>query len=58
MFYSPPDYLHALALKEAEATPMRGYTEVRDISGSVQGSCLIMRNLHTAGRTIAYRQSR
>ncbi len=37
MFYSPPDYLHALALKEAEATLMRGYTGVRDISGSVQG---------------------
>lgn len=37
MFYSPPDYLHALALKEAEATLMRGYTGVRDISGSVLG---------------------
>jgi len=37
MFYSPSDYLHALALKEAEATLMRGYTGVRDISGSVQG---------------------
>jgi len=37
MFYSAPEYLHALALKEAEATLMRGYTGVRDISGSVLG---------------------
>lgn len=37
MFNFPLDYLHALALKEAEATLMRGYTGVRDISGSVLG---------------------
>jgi len=37
MFNFPQDYLHALALKEAEATLMRGYTGVRDISGSVFG---------------------
>jgi len=37
MFNYPLDYLHALALKEAEATLMRGYTGIRDISGSVLG---------------------
>jgi len=37
MFNFPLDYLDALALKEAEATLMRGYTGVRDISGSVLG---------------------
>ncbi|WP_455388350.1 amidohydrolase family protein [Petrachloros mirabilis] len=37
MFNFPLDYLHSLALKEAEATLMRGYTGVRDISGAVLG---------------------
>jgi len=37
MFNYPQDYLHALALQEAEATLMRGYTGMRDISGSVFG---------------------
>jgi len=37
LFYAPHDYLTALALKEAEATLMRGYTGIRDISGPVMG---------------------
>jgi imidazolonepropionase-like amidohydrolase len=37
MFTEPQDYLYALTLKEGEATLMRGYTTVRDISGSVFG---------------------
>ncbi len=37
MFTAPQDYLYALTLKEGEATLMRGYTTVRDISGSVFG---------------------
>jgi len=37
MFQLPQDYLAALALKEAEATLMRGYTGIRDISGPVLG---------------------
>lgn len=37
MFNFPQDYLYALSLKEAEATLMRGYTGVRDISGPVLG---------------------
>lgn len=37
IFYLTREYLTALALKEAEATLMRGYTTIRDISGSVMG---------------------
>jgi len=37
MFHAAPDYLAARALTEAEATLMRGYTSVRDISGQVMG---------------------
>ena len=37
LFTTPPDYLHALAIAEGEATLMRGYTTIRDISGSVFG---------------------
>ena len=37
LFFLPQDYLYALTLKEAEATLMRGFTSVRDISGSVLG---------------------
>ncbi len=32
-----PDYVAALALKEAEATLMRGYTSIRDTAGGIQG---------------------
>jgi len=37
LFTLPQDYIDALTLKEAEATLMRGYTGVRDISGPVLG---------------------
>lgn len=37
MFTAPKDYLYGMTLKEGEATLMRGYTTVRDISGSVFG---------------------
>jgi len=37
LFALPQDYLYALTLKEGEATLMRGYTTVRDTSGSVLG---------------------
>ena len=37
MLTEPKDYLHALAIKEGEATLMRGYTTIRDVSGSVFG---------------------
>jgi len=37
LFWLPQDYLYALALKEAEATLMRGFTGIRDISGSIFG---------------------
>ncbi len=37
MFTASQDYLYALTIKEGEATLMRGYTTVRDISGSVFG---------------------
>lgn len=37
MFDAPPDYQAALALVEAKATLMRGYTSVRDTSGQVFG---------------------
>jgi imidazolonepropionase-like amidohydrolase len=37
MFTAPQDYLYALTIKEGEATLMRGYTTVRDTSGSVFG---------------------
>ncbi len=32
-----PDYVAATALKEAEATLMRGYTSIRDTAGGIQG---------------------
>ena len=35
--YSPPDYLGALALHEANNTLMRGFTSMRDVAGSVFG---------------------
>ncbi len=37
LFWLPQDYLYALTLKEAEATLMRGYTGIRDVSGAVFG---------------------
>jgi len=37
MFAAPLDYIAATALAEANATLMRGYTSVRDISGKVFG---------------------
>jgi imidazolonepropionase-like amidohydrolase len=38
LFDGQPDYLAARTLAEAEATLMRGYTSVRDISGQVLGA--------------------
>jgi imidazolonepropionase-like amidohydrolase len=38
MFDGMPDYLGARTLAEAEATLMRGYTSVRDVSGQVLGA--------------------
>jgi imidazolonepropionase-like amidohydrolase len=38
MFDGMPDYLAARTLAECEATLMRGYTSVRDISGQVLGA--------------------
>jgi len=37
VFTAPVDYLYSLTLKEGEATLMRGYTTIRDTSGSVFG---------------------
>ena len=38
LFDAMPDYIAAMALVEAKATLMRGYTSVRDISGQVLGA--------------------
>ncbi|WP_455389626.1 amidohydrolase family protein [Petrachloros mirabilis] len=52
MFHSPPDYIASMALVEAKATLMRGYTSVRDISGQVVGIKKAIDQGHFAGPRI------
>ena len=47
-----PDYLAALALQEAEATLMRGYTSIRDTGGGIQGVAQAIDEGHFPGPRI------